>query len=627
MLSFIDFLIESARTEFHAKQAKLPVDTVDRLADADPNPKQKNLGWIVRQYKNNKLRADMFDKVHPDDIAKHRNALQKFEDDKRELGPLDRFKHVDHLRRALAIQSNIARTKNLERKYGEKVFDQDNHQIWKINEPEHATNHGKTTSWCTRILDGTHQQNYMNAGTLYVHYPAGTPKPGSKEYGTGDKAQFFVPHDAGGYSPEIRDQDDDEINPYNHEQEHPILKKSEHWNDFHSAHQDHHNGYDNEDGEAEVYNLANSTDHHDRVDAVTIHGAHSEFDHLWDDPHHEVKKAIIDVSGLRAHRYYKDDDDEEVRGHVAYTASNSDVLKHMEDNHWDDHEVREGLAKNSAVSLETKLKLVEPHEEDTEHDTNIIHRALAKTPHGEVHHQLADYYKDNKDLDYNLSKHNYYNMANYAAERNDTEFADKLMASKSYRAKNALAVHFGNDDKYFHKLKAITDSETGQREDHDNIKDIHFSLGRHRPHEYTEPNSHPHGMWGAAEFGDEKVHDALIANHPNLDTHSQIYNNIAQAIVENGKARHMQHFMNSSTYDVRNALSRRVRNHFFNKRYDNGGDPEVESIIPHLAKSNNPEVRAAIAHKTDDKSLHDQLKDDPDSNVKLAAKRNDLYGA
>src|SRR5690606_8454564 len=133
------------------------------------------------------------DTFRPSDLNKHKNALEEFEKEKGSLGDINQYKHVGYLNHAIATKGNAARQQRLKEKFGEKVFDKENHQIWKIHEPEHACNHGEKTGWCTRIKDGDHQKMYMNQGTLYAHYPPGTPKPGEDGHGSGHRFQFFVP--------------------------------------------------------------------------------------------------------------------------------------------------------------------------------------------------------------------------------------------------------------------------------------------------------------------------------------------------------------------------------------------------------------------------------------------------
>ncbi len=629
--SFI-FLFENKKYEFFAKQAKMTPDQVEKLAAADPNPKKQNLGWLIKQHKKHFIRSDLLDTFHPWDMQRHREALEGFEKDRKRFGPIEKYPHVGHLRYALETGGEEAHKE----KFGEKVYSEKGHEIYKVTTPDQATNHGCSTNWCTRLFKGHHQTSFLSKGTLYPHYHPGSIKPGEEGHEKEtNKSQFFIPHHSEEDAPAHKNDENNEINTGAHENRFPELKHVQVWKDFKKA-QDVHaaHSHDDEDEEQDlhdhIYNLAHGSSD-EKIQAITQHDAHiNDHGHLYDDPDSEVKKAIIDhetTKGFqtrdRVHGYYKDDDNDEVKQHVAENAGHPGIIKHMIDNHWDTHEVRSGLAANPHTPQAIKHKLIEPHEDDTHWGTSIIHNQLAMNPRSiwkedahpsydsSIHHKLIDHHNfpNNK---YDMNHFAYDNIAESVknSTRGDKTLIDKMATGHSLHGKLAVAKHFGDDPKYFAQLK----NEKG-----DNAYQIHQELGKHHPAHYVHQHSDLYGKISAAHFGDEHVHDQLIANHP-PDGEVPMRSEIKNGIIKNGVARHLAHFKDDS--EIVDSLQRRYKYPHDLTEKGIKNKEELSKAEPHLATSQVSQIRQIVADKTENPQVLHSLKDDPNPGVRINVAKN-----
>lgn len=637
MISFIKFLVLSEnKMQFLATQSGIPLPHIEKLATADPTPKKKYLPWLVNQVKRNKIRGDMLDTYHPDTLKVHHDALSKFDAAKGQLGDINKYAHIGKIRRALRVADDNKQNKAHEEKFGQRVLNKGGHHVYEVTEPEQATAHGAGTQWCTRIKNGGYQTQYLSQGTLHVHYPPKAIKPGKPGFDkdTHDKFQSFTPHEMDSeLGPEFRDRADHTVSREAHEKAHPVLKDAPHWQKFKEAQRNHTGPEDNEDNDEhdhdyeqeQIHELAHSRNSDDRIRAVIDHDAHNnDHPHLYDDHDSEVKTAIIDhetEKGYnqrdRVHARYKDDNDHDVLGHVAEHAGHPGIIKHMVDNHFDVEQVKYGLAANPLTPTPVKHKLAEVQDELTNHGNKYLHSELAKNPRSSwkeeahpgydssLHHKLLDH-------PHGLTAHGYDAIATSVSDssKGDKTLIDKMANKKdNEEAHMAVAKHFGHEDKYFNKLK---NSMFGT---------VHKHLAKHRPEEYTKPESHFAGKLDAAGTGNEAAHDALIKNHP-PEGEVPLRDEISAAIVRTGKLRHVEHFKDTESPDTVSAIRSRIPGMHSEH---NGGD-EGRKTLAVLATSKNPKIRSQVAHHA---TIHrgtvhlvNKLIHDPVDTVRYAAIQN-----
>lgn len=617
------YLIENKKYEFFSSQSNTPIHHIEKLAEIDPNPKKKNLSWLVKQHKNNNIRRDLFDTFNPDDKKLHSDALDDYEKYRNPLGSLDKYKDVHELKSAIVEHKN----NYMNKKFGNKIFSDKGHEIWEASTGEHATNHGNNTDWCTRIKNGTYQKNYLSQGKLYNHYPPNTPKPGEKNHGKGDRYQWFTPeHEHTEIGPELRNHEDDSINPGFHKEKYPEISKSKPWKEFiHMI--DHHTGNhdDNEDLDHEhdhIRELAHSDRSSDRIEAIENHDAHiNDYGHLWDDPDPEVKTAIIDhekTKGndalLSAHNFYKDDADEDIRGHVAATAEHPYIINHMINNHWNDYEVKHGLASNPNTPYHIKLKLADMHDEHPEMWNARIHSALAENPKSsftdynhytsEIHHKLLDQYDgENKKHDMNESSYDAIARSVSSSSRGDKSIIHKMIKHHNPDARTAVAKYYYED--HFHDLK--NDTHYG----------VHRELGKYFPEHYTKPTDNYYGKLSASIHGNNQIKDEIIANHPK-DDEVPLRTEIAANIVRTGNAQHAVHFKDATEPNIVHELQKRIAYSW----HDGQSNQDIHNVMPQLATSTNPKIIQHIANYTKHENVLHSLKNHEDVNVRLNLTQN-----
>lgn len=620
--------------QFLATQSGIPLPHIEKLATADPTPKKKYLPWLVNQVKRNKIRGDMLDTYHPDTLKVHHDALSKFDAAKGQLGDINKYAHIGKIRRALRVADDNKQNKAHEEKFGQRVLNKGGHHVYEVTEPEQATAHGAGTQWCTRIKNGSYQNQYLSQGTLHVHYPPKAIKPGKPGFDTDkhDKFQSFTPHEMDGeLGPEFRDRADHTVNFEAHEKAHPVLKDAEHWKTYKKAvfnhtgpedneYNDEHDAeYEEEQRREEVQRLAHSRNVDDRVEAVENHAAHHEYAHLWDDHHPSVRQAIIDhgeASGDynqrdRAHGHFKDDEDEDIRGHIAANSPHPGIIKHMIDNHWDDYEVKHGLASNPHTPQAVKHKLADMHEEHPNIWNANIHSALAANPRSDWEEEAKPTY--NSALHHKLLDNNDLNQSGYNAiaqkvansTRGDKTLIDKMAVHEDPHARQAVAIHFGDDKKYFNQLK------------NDIWPGVHAMLGKYHPHEYTKADSHYAGKLSAAMYGSHAVRDEILKNHAdNSEEKPMLRTEIKAAIVKNGAPHHIEQFKDSTIPDVENEIKRKI------PMLHHEGDVGRKTLGI-LATSKNPNIRAHVAtHASASRgtaTLAHKLINDPDPIVRREA--------
>lgn len=630
MLSFISFIKESLillenKVKFFSQQAKMPEEHVEKLAKADPNPKRKNLGWLVKQHKDGNIRSDMLDTFHPDDIKSHKDALQRFEDTKKDepksaahIGDLMKVKDVAELHGKIDDWHENHSKANHLAKWGEKVFDEGGHHIYHLSTSNHCENHGNGSSWCTRIKDGTYQEHYRENGNLYVHYPKGSPKPGEKGHDkNSERYQFWVPHEPSEYSPaELKNLRNHSIEPDDHDSEHPVLNKSDHWHQFKEAHE---NSVDHYEGSEEhIHELVNSDDWQDRVTAVREYGAHHEYDHLYHDEDDDVRKAIIEHNARNGRhddnvlRFENDSSD--IRAHLIKHMGGSHIARmygnipeHGEEDHLygdiADHHAEpnwHGDAHAIASNTNTPRSV---HESIIKNE-----KGFPEDTHARLRRDIAENYgahRNNGDLDSTLmhkimdhpnnTLKTYHAVAEHAARKDaDQSLVNRLVNHEDPNARHAAAEWHGEKPEVFNALKDDGDPRVQER------------LAQHHPEHFIHTTN---------DAVRKTVFNKLPHNHPAksamLDKFAQSSNpNDHELVAKHGTAAQI------SQPNVLHSKSEQV-GAWLHHRMQNETDPLHNDMEFHktLATSANPNTREVTAiHSKSPEALH-MLKDDTSSNV------------
>lgn len=419
MWSFRAFLTEHGlllenKIKFFAQRDKMPEEHVQTLADIDPNPKKKNLGWLVNQHKSGEIaKGENGKPFHQDDLDRHATVLRRMEAMKiahpksaAYIGDIMQIKNAAHLHDKMNEWDANHGPQAHEKKWGEKVFDRNGHSIYHLTTSTHCENHGEGSEWCTRIKDGVHQGHYLKHGNLYVHYPPDSVKPEEKGHAEDDgRYQFWIPNN--GNDPELQDHGNRSINPEEHEENYPKLAESHHWGEF-------------KDAANPVKKLAHGTTD-DKIEAIMNHGAHydPEGEHLWDQGEHEdVHKAILDYSYASGDPYHIRGTEEhfrqfnhsELHFHMATKTPLADTARYIHD-HAKEHGDWDSLDE---LSKNTKWQSKQ-HGENSEEDHAHVARGLAQheddgirsniikssnkntfihAAHGFIDHAKDNYHKD-----------------------------------------------------------------------------------------------------------------------------------------------------------------------------------------------------------------------------------------
>ena len=631
MLTFLQFLLENPRRiEFFARQSALPKEHVEKLAQADPNPKKTNLGWLVKQHKQNRITPDMHDTLHPDELNQHHEALKHFEAAKGKLGDINQYKDVDHLSAAIQKHHEEKAIEH-EEKFGEKVFDHEGHHIYEYSTGKHAQCHGENSGWCTRVKSGNFQQQYMNQGTLSAHYPPDAKKPGEKGFADSDKGfQFYTPnHDDGGLSPELKNHNNGTVDPHSHQSKYPELQKSSHWNDFVKMHENHRPDDEHEDDDHGdiMHHLAHSNNPNDRIIAVEEHDAHHEYEHLYDDHEPEVKEAIIDHESNkgynqrdRVHARYKDDDEDTIKGYVASKTRHPGILYHMMTNHADLPEVQQGLCENPKTP-HAYLKSMASEKFEDGHDFGFSNRqAIAENPNSahdpdsqhyssEIHHIILSHTENHK----NTYKHITESVE--SSSKGDRSLIDKMSNHQDSTARAHAAQYYGS--KYPHLL-------------HDRDERVQNNMAMHHPEHFTSLDKHVRARTTAAIFGGPNEHNKLI-NDPDenvrkmVAAHSTPEHRIA--LMHDKSEMVQKEIASRATFekpDVKEKLAK-SSSHLIRKSV--AGSLHDCDALYKLKADPHPEVREVVAHNRNLPPVHrqDLADNDPHPNVRNLAKRTGEY--
>lgn len=637
MIGFLGFLKESVlllenRIKFFANQTKMPEEHIEKLASADPNPKRKNLGWLVKQHKNGHIRSDMLDTFHPDDISSHREVLTRLED-LRKTEPKssehigDIMKHHDRHSLHQAIDDyheNHGKVAH-ENKWGKKVFDEDGHHIYHAETAEQCSNHGQGTGWCTRIKNGQYQDHYRENGNLFVHYPKGTPKPGEKGHDEHEgRHQFWIPHEAHeNHQPEIKNFHNGTVHSYAHENEHKALRNSPHWKSFKDAEYNHEEISHDEGIDDYIHDLVHSDNWRDRVEAVRDHGAHDDFHHLKDDEHEEVRKAVIDheFTQSETHRNhafadYRHDHDVEVRAHLASKLIDKDHIKSMYDD----------IPKISSQD--------EDEDEDNQDHTGTLHAIASNryVPHSVMesminndkgmassdHHYLLPTLianpasKTTSDINPEPSTHLHEKILNHpdgisrrAAEALaeahlgthpvSKSFVDMMASHKNPSVRRVVAAYHGRNESYLHQLK----------NDEDNS--VRVQLAKHHPDHFLNDKSLEvqHTAFSGLP-ADKKAGHPILDHFAEQGEHHYEHHN---AVAEHGTPEQIM------KPNVLNSKSRDVPLFIHHRMHSDENLQNHDALHQALATSKNPGMRSAAATFSKNPRLLHSLKNDADHKV------------
>jgi len=606
------FLIEN-RIEYLKKTSGLHPDDVDKIAQADPTESKVYTQWLIKRHKKGEFPLLGNEFIN----AKNRETLDHF----------DKIK--THHKHFLGGKTDINQYKSIEDLnnsihpfVGNKILDEDGIKVYSAKTPEQAEYHGRDSKWCTASRNSGHVASYLKAGGLKILH-------------TGDPEEKYQWFEGGkGKVPELKDINNNEVEPHELEQRHPAVKNVHGWDDFKEAHYSHHSPEeeDEHDIHQQIYDLVHSHNESDRVEAVETHSAHHDFPHLYDDASAEVKKAIIDKESERSynhrdrvHRKFIDDDDDEVKGHVAEHAVHPGIIKDLIDNYHDVNEVREGLSTNPKTPKEFLHKLVD--EDESSHiRSNTLMSVLNRDDmeHGEKFH-LA-----NKVLDKHKPTGSYHTAQHLAgiSSNLDDDRKHKLLDKMSVHPDEQMRKYAADSEpeRYVHKLKD------------DSSEIVRSSLAYTYPHLFTDVHQPERTKAIAARFGDTNVIDKMI-HHDSNNIKKQILDN------PNCENRHITHMIKDLSqrpksdsgwlaqqiahkgimFDEDNhraaANSRHIELHMAAATFSH--DPEV---LEAMSKHHLPQIRGRVAQNqhTPDHVL-DKLSNDENNNVMFHAKNTKYY--
>ena len=640
LLGFRSFLAEQLlltenKIKFFAKQANMSEDKMEKLAAADPNPKKKNLGWIVQQHKAGNIRDDMIDTFHQDDIAAHRKALERAETTKKEepksakhYGDIMKVKDVHQLN-AMSDDWHENHGKSaLHKHWGQKVFDEDGHHIYHAETPEQASNHAEGTQWCTRIKEGGYQTHYLEHGNLYVHYPKDSPKPGEdKHHGGVERYQFWHPHEMDVHTPpELQDNKRNNIDADEHSATHRVLGKSSHWRNFENAQQEHKNEYE-EGGNHHIEELAYSNFDEDRLEAVNDHGAHRTYDHLYEDESPDVRSAIVYYekhdTGSTDHifSHFADDDDHGIRAKIASGLKNPENIRHMwnkipkngesDENkdevdyvnvyHPEEYTART-IAHNKNVPKDIAHSIIKNEHgfHDTSHREMINGVTKSKNFDSEMAHAILD--RDTND-NRHLSNRTIQNIATHAKNKNDEGLINRLASSTIDSHQIASAQIMGNHPLVASKLK---DSENPH---------VQSAMAQHFPEHYINSKNADVSRQAFNTLAEKDTRHPMV--QAKLEEYAKSNDpELHELVAEHGSAKNIMqpNIINSNDQNVNKALARRIHN--------DTSLGENKDFHAALAKSTNPAHQNLAAMFTTDPEVLHSMRNSRDHNTIHSIIRN-----
>ena len=637
MLSYTRFLLilEDKKTFLKTKYS-IDDNTMDKIASIDPDPKHKHLEWLVSQHKKGNL--DINNNHH---VEQHKNVLANFQrfQPKTENGKdkgIHTFKDIHELNNT--INDHLENNSKIKERWGERVFNQDGHEIWKSSTPKHCENHGESTSWCTAIKGGLHQRKYFGKDkpALYTHYPPNTPKPGESGHTKGNRFQFYageddyIGHDYG-KKPELGNSANHPINPETHEHSFPVLKQSKHWNEFKSAWHNHNihqetsidDEHDHDEGYENPHDLAHSQNHNDRVRAVEL-GFHREPDgaHLITDDHHSVKEAVLDYEKARRneneHRYQHilnqvhaaspidNPDNEEIHYHISRYTKNPDILHKYAGPSINDeyeHMLHSNVAQNHHTKAEDLLHLAKTS------NKWVVHRDLAanaKTPEegiqailkhpegpSDIYHHILSRQDGDKYID-QIAKHQ-----NPMARRVATKYTDDPEHLEQLHKDVHPKVHEELAKRFPEKEYKFPDKEVRYQAAYSIISHyIHYNK------EKTLSDAHKKILTHLAnpddKFNSPNVRKE-VAKHPDMHDHmlndSIVKDQIAKTT---NNHEHLKRLVKDNDTYVSTLASNNALN-----RYKNKDNPKMQEIYDHMAQSgHNNQMELAAMHSKNPDTLH-----------------------
>lgn len=617
--SFIDYCIllenRAEKRIQHLTKQGVPEDHARQIADVDPTPEKKYVGWLHKQYKSGAMPADNEGEQaeHHELLTHWQNLHPKLPEKERDI---NRYKTRGDAEHHLIDSGHL----------GEKEFDQDGYKGYKIDSEGAANYHTKQNDclWCTGKDNSEHVEDYLRRGSLHViHAP------------NGDSYQFSPPKG------EIADGPNVPVDPHEVEKKHPVLKHHRSFQEFknHEWQRPHDEDEDEDEGEENhhdmIHRLAHSPDPSERVDAVDYDAIEQHgHEHLLDDPEPEVRQAIIrhfndnvydepyDRDSI--HDRYKDDPEPDVRATVAEHARHPDIIDHMMEHHSDNPTVAKSLSHNSFVPTKHLHTLAEKH------STN--HGILTKL----INHPRSD--EDLRETAYNAGK-KIHDMDWNSEEKR--RFYQTVARNLYRQGRSMHADHIKNDMAHqsspIHARIAIAQYH-GDELPHlknDPNENVRYHMATHFPKDMVknpDPMVRRHAV--REVLGQDFDH---VMNHAVNDSDPRVRQQVA---VRTTNQMHLNKLADDPDIGIRQEVLRRDRDNHFNghvaverlHKFAHTTDPTLalsvsnavnrypyfnghEAFYRHAANAPRPEIRlAAAAHG--DHEVHRKLMHDSDPRVR-----------
>jgi len=468
----------------------------------------------------------------------HAAALQRMETMKvahpksaAHIGDIMQIKNVGHLHAKMDDWDHSQVPKAQQEKWGEKVFDHDDHHIYHLTNLTHCENHGEGSEWCTRIKDGVHQKHYLRDGDLYVHYPPDTAKPGEKDHSpSGKRFQFWIPHKTS-HEAELQDVSNRSVDAEPHEERHPELAHSPHWNEF-------------RENINPVRKLVHG-DRYDRIEAIKNHFAHHEDfgQHLWDKGQDtDVHKAIINLSYESrdsdeiesTEKHFRKFNDSELHYRMAEKTPLASTAKYIHDHaskvgDWDSldqlsrnknwHSSKNGV--NSSEDQAHVARGLAMHEDDgiranvlkSANRNTFLHAASGFIEHAKDNHHKADFYNNSNTY------------IHLGSKLHEMRFLGHDGASDLFRQMHNHPVEGIRAEYVKHNLE---DARANPHLKHDQSPSVQEAL-RWDDADYLHTQDNVHARVQAAKVGNDK-HHAILMNDESHRVRSETFKSGSTAI-------------------------------------------------------------------------------------------------
>lgn len=146
---------------------KEPHDIIDHFASHDPHPKKAYTQWIINQYKKGHIRQEDGPRIH--DTLKNFDRYKGKLDRK----DVNQYKHISHLEDAVephvgTVASNKEQKKLIKHEGADLIHSENGVTVHKIKTKEAACHYGAGTKWCTAAEKNNMFDHYNEHGPLYV---------------------------------------------------------------------------------------------------------------------------------------------------------------------------------------------------------------------------------------------------------------------------------------------------------------------------------------------------------------------------------------------------------------------------------------------------------------------------